>query len=359
MLLNNTKLKDLFTRNQTYVEGVKQHMALEFNNVMQKFNDELLKVLYKIKYDNLDALTKKELLLLIRDLRNIQNTIYSVYTESVVKQLKEFTEASSAVSAQIVAYSKDPEGYQKAKDKQGWAIGWLEANALVAGAYTFAQVHDMKRLWATIRNAPIPANGLVMSEFTSAFTASAMAQLESTVNMGWANKWTKEQLINSIVGQITANGNTAVLRKLTNQNNALTSTLVQHVHATVVNMNQALAYNLYIWLSIIDGRTSAICRERNRNIYRHGEGPLPPAHINCRSDTAPYDGGEDEPNEETFYAWMTRQPEKYQNDILGNSIADKLRSGKMKSTDLSKFENRLSLTPAEYLNRIGFIIVTE
>jgi SPP1 gp7 family putative phage head morphogenesis protein len=42
-----------------------------------------------------------------------------------------------------------------------------------------------------------------------------------------------------------------------------------------------------VWVSTLDGRTSAICQARDGIEYPVSKGPRPPAHPNCRSTTAP------------------------------------------------------------------------
>lgn len=43
----------------------------------------------------------------------------------------------------------------------------------------------------------------------------------------------------------------------------------------------------YRWLSSIDNRTSDICSNLNGQVFPIGRGPLPPAHVNCRSTIVP------------------------------------------------------------------------
>lgn len=49
--------------------------------------------------------------------------------------------------------------------------------------------------------------------------------------------------------------------------------------------------DMYQWISVIDAKTSQICQDLNRKVFRRGKGPVPPAHPNCRSTVAPYVNG--------------------------------------------------------------------
>ena len=86
----------------------------------------------------------------------------------------------------------------------------------------------------------------------------------------------------------------------------------------------------------------------------YGEGPLPPAHPRCRSKTVPVDG-DDEPVP-TYYEWLKAQPEAVQNDILGEAKANALRSGKLKSADVPKFNDASPLTLDEFAAKLKLIL---
>lgn len=91
------------------------------------------------------------------------------------------------------------------------------------------------------------------------------------------------------------------------------------------------------WVATLDGRTSAVCRARDGEVYPLDSGPRPPAHPGCRSSTSPVlkswrelgidlddapegmrasmDG--QVPASTTYPEWLKRQPAAVQDDILG------------------------------------------
>jgi SPP1 gp7 family putative phage head morphogenesis protein len=83
----------------------------------------------------------------------------------------------------------------------------------------------------------------------------------------------------------------------------------------------------YEWRSILDSRTTRVCMGRDGNTYIVGKGPMPPAHIGCRSTTSPVLKDFPPPERETYQEWLARQPESIQNDILGPNLASLFRSG--------------------------------
>ncbi|EAP2989430.1 phage head morphogenesis protein, partial [Salmonella enterica] len=93
----------------------------------------------------------------------------------------------------------------------------------------------------------------------------------------------------------------------------------------------------YEWVSTLDSRTSTICRSRDGQKYEIGKGPLPPAHPNCRSTTAPVissdfdfldagakraargaEGGIQVDASTTYYDFLKQQPAWFQDEALGS-----------------------------------------
>lgn len=98
------------------------------------------------------------------------------------------------------------------------------------------------------------------------------------------------------------------------------------------------------WISTLDGRTSAVCRSRDGELYPLNSGPRPPAHYGCRSVAAPQVREEyriaalgerasmDGPvsNQVTYGGFLKRQSKEFQNDVLGPRRAELFRSGELR-----------------------------
>lgn len=83
------------------------------------------------------------------------------------------------------------------------------------------------------------------------------------------------------------------------------------------------------WASVLDHRTSPICRARDGTIYAKGEGPRPPAHIACRSTMIPVTRNNRAAlnTRPTYQDWLSRQPKAVQDDILGPTRGELFRKG--------------------------------
>lgn len=60
-------------------------------------------------------------------------------------------------------------------------------------------------------------------------------------------------------------------------------------------------------------------------------------------------------NQESFYAWLVRQPAAVQNDALGES-ADDFRAGKIKAKDLPRYEVNEALSLKDFKGKVETIL---
>jgi SPP1 gp7 family putative phage head morphogenesis protein len=94
---------------------------------------------------------------------------------------------------------------------------------------------------------------------------------------------------------------------------ALTRTAVNHTvnraHETLIEPHKR-DFPSYVWSSILDSRTTKLCQSRAGQVYKTGDGPLPPAHWNCRSSIRYVSRWEDQPEPEpTYDKWLAGQDE--------------------------------------------------
>lgn len=359
-LSDNKRLYDIATRIQLYTEGVKVQYAREFNFVLMKVRDVLTKHLHRVRYRTLDGLTKAELNRLILTLRESQSKIYSEYTTQIIEQLKAFMAADLEVNrrAWVTAFAELDDDEDEAIISNEAAIKFLEevgqqSNPLFGIA---AVTGNNERLWSQVTNMPIPTNGLYLVPFIKTFTTSAQAGVENIIRKAWANRWTVEETLAELVGtDERRQGNASQLARVGYQNTAVVHTAAAHVAAVVAAGVTSALFGRYGWYSVIDNSTTDVCRSRNRKIYYYGRGPLPPAHIKCRSHTAPVVVASDFADE-IFYTWLVRQPDDLQDDLIGEDRADELRSGNVKARDFPRYENDEPLTLDAFRRKIREIL---
>ncbi len=346
-MTDNLRLFNVLTRHQIYLEGVKAGQSREFNDVLLELDKVLQRMFSRMNYETVDGLTKKELRLFLRELKSSQSSIYSNYATRIERRIREFMSVDVDLTNEIfetITNRKIKQAYDEGDGLPIWGLA----------AFLGASKND-EQLWGIIKNAPIPANGSLLIAFIAQFTASASQAVENMIRKAYANKWTKQQTLNEILGTKARNWRDGEFAKIYRQAGAVISTALQHASSIIQAGIASIFYRRYVWVSVIDGGTTDVCFGRNGKTYEYGKGPLPPAHIKCRSKTIPKPADVDEAPE-SYYSWLKSQPSIVQDDILGKQQASGLRNGSLNSKDFTKFVNVRPLTIDEFSNKRGIIL---
>lgn len=283
---DNKRLFDIATRLQIYIEGVKAQQTAEFHATLLLVDFEFRKLLDRIRYATLDGLTKAELNALVISLRKSQAQVYSRYTGKILDQLQEFMQATLKLNR--IAYASAMLGFQQDEDEAPVVLGDQAAsnfiaeendsNAFIALFGIGAIKRGSNTLWPKITALPIAANGVLPIPFLRAFSISAQAGVENILRKSYSNKWSIKETKDELTKQ---------LERINVQEGAVSSTIMQHVASAVSAAVTSALFAKYRWVSVLDNATTDICLERSGKVYRFGEGPLPPAHIRCRSIVVP------------------------------------------------------------------------
>lgn len=333
---NMPTLLDVVTRHQIYLEGVKSYYSKNFDAVIRELRRELLIIFADNEYDDLSMMSKSKLNEFIKVVITTLQHQYDPYLQQVLDDLRAFMDADAQMNLDIMEKTQDDD-------------------SAFAAASLLLTADGLDRMWATIVNAPIPANGMTPTEFVQRFVDSNSSQVELALKKAWSNKMTMKQALGLIFGTARLNNRDGLIYKAAFQNNAMIATLVQHASSIASAQVASRYFDEYRWVSVLDGHTTVICRDRNGKIYRYGDGPLPPAHVGCRSKTEPYYGQTDDVDL-SYYEWMTEQPDKVQNDILGNARATSLRNGELTESDLPKFDEVTPLTLTQFMGKLNLIL---
>lgn len=320
-------LFDMLTRHQFYLEGVKAGQALRFEQVLVKLREEIRVELLRADFENIGELSRTKVNELVKTIRGLQRTIYSTYAEEVVRELLLFLEYEADLAFDIF------EDDEKGVPIFPWFIRRPDAEQLA-------------RLWSAIGNAPIPANGILPVTFLQAFIASSSRSVENAVMQEWANRSSRDEVLAKIIGTKAAKNKDGVMNRFVNQNGAVVDTIFQHVSAITQAAVGSVFRRQYRWVSIIDNATTDICRSRNHNVYTYGQGPVPPAHIRCRSKIVPFNA--DNPLPEDFpplYDWLKAQPAAVQDDLAGSIAGGRFVGSKPIS--LEQFKAKRALITAD------------
>lgn len=221
-----------------------------------------------------------------------------------------------------------------------------------------------------------PFQGKILKDWFTDLARSDLRRLQQTIQLGIVEGQTTDQIVRSVIGTRKNNYVDGILSSTRREAEAVVRTALNHTsnaaRETVWDANKDIIKELR-WTSTLDGRTSAICRARDGEVYPIDSGPRPPAHPNCRSImVAVIDGvgvvgdrpfvtdtrtrGEREidframakeqgisissirkawasqnigqiPAETTYQEWLSRQSAAFQDEVLGRTKGALFRRG--------------------------------
>ena len=290
-------LLDAIIRHQIYLEGLKAGQLRTFLQTSKAIEKDVRAKLLGLNYDTMDGLTKAQLRVLLADLREVSNRHYSAYVISLIKFLQKFMRVDTAIVKGLYAPYADDD----------------------SGPADFGALASEDRRWGVLAAAPLPASGALLIPWVRALATAGTGAILLQVNRAYANRASVRDTVAAIVGTSEANGKDGVLGRTNNTARAVINTALQHVSAN----NQAgiakILWPRYRWVSVLDDRTTNICRSRDGNIYLYDKGPLPPAHPGCRSSIMPIAAGQDIDKMPTFNEWAKRQPGDILRDMFGTA----------------------------------------
>jgi len=191
----------------------------------------------------------------------------------------------------------------------------------------------------------VPRETYTIADALSMFSRKKANQIVQTIKDGVALGDTNA-LIQTKLSEI------GVLQK--QQAATLTRTITNHVstEARYITLfeNQDLMEG-YEWVATLDSRTTLICGSRDGIVYEFlSTNPRPPAHFSCRSTIVPKvkreydllsevtgnrpsagaDGKKPISASINYGSWLSKQPARFQDEILGTSRGKLFRAGGLK-----------------------------
>lgn len=340
----NKRLFDISTRHSIYVEGVKLNLFLEFEKFVAELSKQIQILLGRLKIRKLGDLTKAQLNVLLVKLKQSQASVFDPFRDALVSFLERF----SAIELQMYRrqYATLLNGPKIETDQAAIAVllGVLGGKSVKSLMGPKAITGDDARMWANLRTTAMPANGIQMLGFVKGFVSSVSNQIDRIVRQAWANKLSVEDLLQLLTGTPGSNiggiapGSSSQMKRIFSQGRSVIDTIVQFVSSTVGGAVGSGFFNRYVWNSILDNATTHVCEFRNGTVYEYGEGPLPPAHIGCRSQATPLFDTGGVPRPGRYGSWLASQPEAVTRDMAGGESVFT-----SKPLSLTRYQSKLSL----------------
>lgn len=180
-----------------------------------------------------------------------------------------------------------------------------------------------------------PLQGRFIKDWLDTYPEAIKRKVHDEVMTGVLEGESIGQITTRIRGTRALNYGDALLRGTKNGIATLVRTSVNHVsnaaHKAFLDDN-ARVFDRYQWVSVLDARTTPVCRARSGTVYANAvnsSSPIPPAHPNCRSVIVPIVIGEEPIAENTYAKWLGDQPENVQREVLGPAKLKLWKDGRL------------------------------
>lgn len=287
------ELFDIVVRRQIYVEGLKAGKANEFAALLAALRKELQARLATIEFTSLGDMTKTALRQLLIDLKKIAQSIFDPWLKSLIEWLQRYMNVDRDLLVALFGPQAVNQGVEAPDGPKLFAAAWAR---------------------------PMAATGTLAAPFLAGVGVLTAVKLQRAAMMAYANRAKRDDLVRSILGTSAARYNDGLLASINRAGGAATNTVIQHLSAQSNDMIAALLFDWYEWVSVLDGKTTPICISRDGNRYRYGAGPIPPAHVGCRSTTVPILSPDAPPTPNDFQLWAAAQSTDFINDAFDGSV---------------------------------------
>lgn len=351
---DNQKLYDIAVENSLFLESVKLY---EFNARMVQFRKlkrALEDLLLRIQYDELTLMTKKSVDLLIKNVKQINQGFYDQVSADILDMFEKFTtKAVASEKRKWVGVELSIEQDDDVDVTDDEADDYIESNGSNDGTFPLALVLSASAFAAKLLDTQMTGFGRTLPDVLKRYNALSERRLVDLILSAHASGYSKEQLMHEILGEDGVKaGKKGALGTMRAQLNAIIDTAIAFsVAQSQAAVNSAIdgksKKKKYIWVSIMDSVTSLICRERNRKVYEFNKGPLPPAHINCRSSISPILDNNGEVNDsDDIQTWVKTRSSDFQQFVQKYGSIDIRKDGS------SSYHATKPMTPDEFFKLI-------
>jgi len=341
MAKTSPELINIDVRNQVLLERLKAGEHEKFARFLKRLDKQIRARLIQ---EGGTTFTKKRLSALLVDMRNLQRVIYDDYAGQFNLDLIDIANSQAMFEAR--SYERVTLNYE-------------------------SNLPSAEQISTAVRVNPLQVEGYtgnpLLQPFTRDWSTTQIQRVNNVVQQGFYQGLTTNEIARNIRGTKANRFNDGTLAQVNRANQSLVRTAVQHAstqarHETM-RQNSDLIRG-YQWVSTLDSRTTLQCSALDGRRFKEGEGPLPPIHINCRSSTTPVlderfdflkegatraskgaEGGEPVSAKETYYSWLKKQPEAFQNDAIGVTRGELLRNGGLTADEFARLSLNRNFEP--------------
>lgn len=373
------ELVDIATRHQVYLERLKAGEINKASELFARLNTDLTRVLLALPTVNLGVLTLIQRAQLLEAVRKNHQEAYQEHLQRIVLDLRLLATFSQEFEMESLDEVTEDE-VEPVEDE------------------------DAPPLWAAVTETPMGATGKLLAAWFAAWMTNEVTRGTDLARRAISEGWSASRLLTAYRGTAVNRYEDGLFASARRNTRSTINTAIQHVsttsrahamqHATFqpradgsprvksdtegkvtsipraarkaaaragIKVGDNIRLMGYRWISILDDATTQICRSLDGQVFKFGRGPLPPAHVNCRSSIiaevqgrwlkrepsgrfAPRPprtatgakGTETVQGKTTYYEWLKTQPEAFQNDALGLTRATLFRKGGLSAASFAK-----------------------
>ena len=304
-----TELTDEYIRRAHFIEQYKNGQVRGVNPFLKRIVKRLRGELLKTQTVNSQARIKSKL----------------AFIESmVIDELSQFTDE---FSGQLSLFADDEAEFT--------------AKALTASSRTAATIASTSQLMAAVNARPF--NNRLLKDYLTDFTKEQAKAIRNAVSLGFFEGKSTHEIVNDIVGTKSLGFKDGTLNMTRTSAERMVRTSITHTSSVAKGITLQENIDItpfYEWSSVLDGRTSHICRKGDGTVYRVGKGPVAPHHFNCRSTEIPL--FDDEVNtksltkkktdgkDQNYNDWLGKQSKAFQVEVLGVKKTELFRKGDLR-----------------------------
>ena len=318
MTTTKSFLVDSAARHTVFVQRFAGGQAKEMLPSVERVRKEANR---RLREEDLTSISRSRLKKLEADLSILTKTIYDEMGDGLKSNMTEFSTYEAGFSARM---------FENATD-----VSFTVPSERVIESAVFKKTMDVRP----------GKRGQTIGGALGQFSDKKAKQIVNTVKDGViAGKTTQEVVkeINVITKTLQAAQVTALARTITNHTSS-------EARESTMRANKDIIKGVE-WVSVLDGKTTATCASLDGKTFPIDSGPRPPIHWGCRSTTIPAvkdefkiipnddkatrptvgpDGVEQEKSTTTYNSWIKRQPDSFQDEVLGPVRGKLLREGNL------------------------------
>lgn len=253
-------LKQFEEKFQDYLELLKTAEYTKLNKVYQDIGKLITRALNELDGD-ISELRRAKLERFIKDVTTKQEKMIAAMVKRHKEELVSFAGYSYQIEASIIAATSGAAVVHAAKARAVYQAALLR---------------------------PLGATGDLLESWVDGLTSSQTKTVERILRKAHVNGWTTQQTVQLMRGTKKRNYADGLMSRFGKQTSTVVRTSMQHINNSarqVVWAENSDIITGYRWVSTLDDRTSEECQDLDGQVFNVGEGPLPPAHPNCRSTT--------------------------------------------------------------------------